>query len=94
MIKEVLVMKVQGYGVNAVNPYKNQQVKTNEVKKSSLSFQDQLEISSQAKDLQGVKSYESERADRLSELKSQIQNGTYKVDSEKLARDLLNHFRR
>ncbi len=87
-------MKVQGYGVNAVNPYQNQQVKTNEVKKSSLSFQDQLEISSQAKDLQGVKSYESERADRLSELKSQIQNGTYKVDSEKLARDLLNHFRR
>ncbi|MGN5456072.1 MAG: flagellar biosynthesis anti-sigma factor FlgM [Candidatus Kurthia intestinigallinarum] len=87
-------MKVQGYGVNAVNPYKNQQVKTNEVKKSSLSFQDQLEISSQAKDLQGVKSYESERADRLSELKSQIQNGTYKVDSEKLAKDLLNHFRR
>jgi len=87
-------MKVQGYGVNAVNPYKNQQVKTNEVKKSSLSFQDQLESSSQAKDLQGVKSYESERADRLSELKSQIQNGTYKVDSEKLARDLLNHFRR
>lgn len=87
-------MKVQGYGVNAVNPYKNQPVKTNEVKKSSLSFQDQLEISSQAKDLQGVKSYESERADRLSELKSQIQNGTYKVDSEKLARDLLNHFRR
>lgn len=87
-------MKVQGYGVNAVNPYKNQQVKTNEVKKSTLSFQDQLEISSQAKDLQGVKSYESERADRLSELKSQIQNGTYKVDSEKLARDLLNHFRR
>lgn len=87
-------MKVQGYGVNAVNPYKNQQVKTNEVKKSSLSFQDQLEISSQAKDLQGVKSYESERADRLSELKSQIQNGTYKVDSEKLARDLLNYFRR
>lgn len=87
-------MKVQGYGVNAVNPYKNQQVKTNEVKKSSLSFQDQLEISSQAKDLQGVKSYESERADRLSELKSQIQNGTYKIDSEKLARDLLNHFRR
>jgi len=87
-------MKVQGYGVNAVNPYKNQQVKTNEVKKSSLSFQDQLEISSQAKDLQGVKSYESERADRLSELKSQIQNGMYKVDSEKLAKDLLNHFRR
>lgn len=87
-------MKIQGYGVNAVNPYKNQQVKTNEVKKSSLSFQDQLEISSQAKDLQGVKSYESERADRLSELKSQIQNGTYKVDSEKLASDLLNHFRR
>ncbi|RUS55578.1 flagellar biosynthesis anti-sigma factor FlgM [Kurthia sp. 3B1D] len=87
-------MKVQGYGVNAVNPYKNQQVKTNEVKKSSLSFQDQLEISSQAKDLQGVKSYESERADRLSELKSQIQNGTYKIDSEKLAKDLLNHFRR
>lgn len=87
-------MKVQGYGVNAVNPYKNQQVKTNEVKKSSLSFQDQLEISSQAKDLQGVKSYESERADRVSELKAQIQNGTYKVDSEKLAKDLLNHFRR
>lgn len=87
-------MKIQGYGVNAINPYKNQQLKTTEVQKNNLNFKDQLEISTQAKDLQGVKSYETERTDRVAELKAQIQNGTYQVDSRKLAQDLLNHFRR
>lgn len=87
-------MKIQGYSVTGINPYKAAQAKTNEVKKSNLSFQDHIQISTQAKDLQGIKSYASDRADRVAELKTQIQNGTYQVDSKKLAQDMLNYFRK
>lgn len=87
-------MKIQGYGVTGINPYKAAQTKTAEVKKSNLSFQDHIEISTKAKDLQGVQTYANDRAQRVAELKSQIQDGTYQVDSEKLAQDMLNYFRK
>lgn len=87
-------MKIQGYSVTGVNPYKAAQAKTTEVKKSNLSFQDHIEISAKAKDLQGIKTYANDRAERVAELKSQIQDGTYQVDSKKLAQDMLNYFRK
>jgi len=86
-------MKIYNYGVNKVNPYQNQSLKTDQVKKSTLNVTDQLEISSAAKDLQGIKSFADERAERIQQLKEQVQSGTYKVDSQKLASDLLKYYR-
>lgn len=86
-------MKINNYGVNPVNPYKNQQLKAEATKKATASFSDHLEISSQAKDLQGIKDYSTERAEKVQALKQQIEAGTYKVDSNKLAADLLNYYR-
>lgn len=86
-------MKINNYGLNPINPYKNQQLKAEAVKKSATSFEDQLEISSQAKDLQGIKDYSTERADKVQAIKNQIEAGTYKIDSNKLAKDLLNYYR-
>ena len=88
------MMKIQGYGVNGINPYKNTQAKNNVTKQSNVSFQDHIEISTKAKDLQGVKTYATERAERVAQLKTQIQDGTYQVDSKKLAQDMLTYFRR
>ena len=87
-------MKIQSYGVTGVNPYQSQQTKAAAAKTNSASFRDQLEISSQAKDLQGIQSYETNRSEKVAALKEQIQNGTYQVDSNKLAQDLLNYYRR
>lgn len=87
-------MKIYNYGVNKVNPYQNQSLKTEQVKKSTLNVTDQLEISSAAKDLQGIKSYADERAERVQQLKEQIQTGNYQVDAQKLASDIFNYYRR
>lgn len=86
-------MKIYNYGVNKVNPYQNQSLKTDQVKKNTLNVTDQLEISSAAKDLQGMKSYTSERAERVQQLKGQVQSGNYTVDAQKLAKDILNYYR-
>lgn len=86
-------MKIYNYGVNKVNPYQNQSLKTDQVKKNTLNVTDQLEISSVAKDLQGMKSYTSERAERVQQLKGQVQSGNYTVDAQKLAKDILNYYR-
>lgn len=86
-------MKINNYGVNPVNPYKNQQLKTEATKKAVSSFEDHIEISSQAKDLQGIKDYSTERAEKVQAIKAQYEAGTYKVDANKLANDLTNHFR-
>lgn len=86
-------MKINNYGVNPINPYKNQQLKAEATKKTAASFEDHLEISSQAKDLQGIKNYSTERADKVQALKQQVEAGTYKVDPNKLATDLLKYYR-
>ncbi|MBK3494823.1 flagellar biosynthesis anti-sigma factor FlgM [Viridibacillus sp. YIM B01967] len=86
-------MKIFNYGVNAVNPYKNQPVKSDFAKKSVADTADQLVISSAAKDLQGIVSYADERAERIQELKVQIQDGNYKVDAKKVAGDMLKYYR-
>ncbi|GEK35098.1 flagellar biosynthesis anti-sigma factor FlgM [Kurthia sibirica] len=86
-------MKINNFGVNPINPYKNQQLKTEAAKKATMNFSDQLEISSQAKDLQGIKDFASTRVDKVNMIKKQIEAGTYQVDADRLANDLLKNFR-
>lgn len=86
-------MKINNYAVNPINPYKNQQLKTEATKQATMKMEDQLEISSQAKDLQGIKKYSTERVDRVQALKQQVEAGTYNVDPTKLANDLLKYYR-
>lgn len=87
-------MKIQNYGVNKVNPYQNQSLKTEKLKKSTVNMTDQIEISSAAKDLQGIKSYSTDRAKRIGQIKEQVEAGNYKVDANKLASDLLRYYRK
>jgi len=61
---------------------KNQQPRTEESKKSQT---DKVELSSEAK-LQ----IQKERDAKIEQLREQIANGTYKVDSDKLAEKLLS----
>ena len=67
---------------------KNKQVKTETTK----SFSDQLQISSIGKDLrtakQAVASSADVREDLVADIKSQIDAGTYSVDSDSLAEKL------
>lgn len=85
-------MKINAYGVNAVNAYKNQQrnVKSADNK---TTFTDKIEISKAAKDLQVGSNYNAERAERVQQLKADIQSGEYKVDARKVAEDMLKYYR-
>lgn len=80
--------------MNKVNPYQNQSLKTEKLKKSTVNMTDQIEISSAAKDLQGIKSYSTDRAERIGQIKEQVEAGNYKVDVNKLASDLLRYYRK
>lgn len=65
-------------------------------KQGKTSFADQVQISSLGKDIQVAKAAVANspevRADLTDSLKSQIQNGTYEVDSESFADKLLGAY--
>lgn len=86
-------MKISNIGRNMVNPYKRQQNQLEEVKQTTSKKADQLEISKAAKDLQGVSTFSSDRAERLQRIKNDIDAGNYVVDSKRLAKDILNYYK-
>ncbi|GEM_PF-616691 len=85
-------MKITNHNVQSVNPYRANQTKTDNVKKQDASLQDRLEISNEAKKLSEPSPITTQRSDKVSALKAQIQAGTYNVDPEKLAKDLIGYF--
>lgn len=85
-------MKINSFGVHAINSYNNQARPVKETK-STASFADKIEISSAAKEMQGTTTYASDRADRVQKLKADIQSGDYKVDARKVAEDMLKYYR-
>ncbi|WP_332651798.1 flagellar biosynthesis anti-sigma factor FlgM [Lysinibacillus sp. 54212] len=85
-------MKINTFGVNSINPYNQSNRQINDVKKGQ-SFADKLEISITAKEMQGTKNYNTERAERVEKLKEEIASGEYKVDARKVAEDMLKYYR-
>ncbi|MEK4424125.1 flagellar biosynthesis anti-sigma factor FlgM [Solibacillus sp. FSL K6-1523] len=86
-------MKINPIGIQAINSYKNQTRPVNNTK-TNPSFADQIEISSQAKEMQETSTYANERAERVQKLKEEIQSGNYKVDARQVAEDMLKYYRR
>lgn len=72
----------------AVNPYHNQDAKAKELSHSKGKRRDQVEISSEAKQLLGA-SNES----KIQRLKNEVSSGTYYVEAGKIAEKLLPYFK-
>ncbi|MFJ7735990.1 flagellar biosynthesis anti-sigma factor FlgM [Lysinibacillus sp. NPDC097287] len=85
-------MKITTYGVNAVNAYKNQ-VRNVKSADNKASFADKIEISKAAQNMQGVTTYSTERAERVQQLKADLDSGEYKVNARKVAEDMLKYYR-
>ncbi|WP_158232553.1 flagellar biosynthesis anti-sigma factor FlgM [Sporosarcina sp. P13] len=85
-------MKVGGFKTPLVNPYRNQQMKVDQTKQSYEMKTDKLEISSEAKQLLAASSVETERQQRVQQLKAQVQSGEYQVDAKTLASNMLSYF--
>lgn len=84
-------MKIKPFHVQPLhtfaNPTKPAKATTNS------SFIDKVEISSVAMDMRGTNPIEQARAEKVAQLKADVQSGAYKVDARKVAQDMLNYYR-
>lgn len=68
-----------------LNPYQNQ-INRNKANTNKSSGSDVVDISTSGQEIyQAMKSDQVDRQQRLNQLKQQVSDGTYKVDSQKVA---------
>ncbi|WP_252502379.1 flagellar biosynthesis anti-sigma factor FlgM [Sporosarcina sp. Marseille-Q4943] len=87
-------MKINKINIPAINPYRTNQIKAEQVKEQAKIKTDKLEISSEAKKLSETSPITTERNERVQQLKAQIESGNYKVDPEKLASNLIKYYKK
>ncbi|OKL36360.1 flagellar biosynthesis anti-sigma factor FlgM [Domibacillus mangrovi] len=86
-------MKInQTPGIQGINPYQKQLKKADEMKAASGAARDKLEISKAAKEMQGSTQLLAERREKITILKEQIANGTYKTDAQATAKAMLDFY--
>ncbi|MDP4098603.1 flagellar biosynthesis anti-sigma factor FlgM [Paenibacillus sp. P96] len=78
--------------IGAINPYqRNIEANVQENQKKSQR-KDEVSISAEAMEML-QRSSNTDRANRIQELKQQVASGTYKVDADKLAEKLMPYFK-
>ncbi|MDN4606789.1 flagellar biosynthesis anti-sigma factor FlgM [Sporosarcina highlanderae] len=87
-------MKINKVNITPVNPYRTNQMKVEKAKENLQIKTDKIEISAEAKQLSETSPVTIERNERVQSLKAQIESGNYKVDPEKLAKNLLNYYQK
>jgi negative regulator of flagellin synthesis FlgM len=85
-------MKINGY--NHIQPYQKQvnKVQLDNQTKTDVKKQDQVEISTEAKNMQSSPRIELERSDKVNELKQQVASGSYQVKPEDVAKKMLAYW--
>lgn len=85
-------MKINNFGSSGINPYKRQMNNMENAKSSAKSGSDKVEISATAKEMQQLSQYSASRQERVEQLKLQVQNGTYKVNPEQVAKSMIDFY--
>jgi len=91
-------MKINESGrITSVNAYRNgYQNQDSRIagKGKQANMKDNVQISPEALEmLEAERANQGDRAERLEQLRASVQNGTYRVDAEKLAEKLLPFFK-
>ncbi|MBT2678855.1 flagellar biosynthesis anti-sigma factor FlgM [Bacillus sp. ISL-35] len=87
-------MKINNnFGPSGINPYKRQMNKLDAAAAAQNKKADKVEISSTAKEMQQLSQVSVERKQKVEELKIQVENGTYKLDSKETAKSIINFYR-
>jgi negative regulator of flagellin synthesis FlgM len=90
-MKEVYRLKINNIGSINVNPYKKNMTKVQNIQ-SSAAKADKVEISSAAQELRQTSKVSIERTEKVEALRGQIQAGTYKVDAEAVAKNIIQYY--
>ncbi|WP_085991346.1 flagellar biosynthesis anti-sigma factor FlgM [Oceanobacillus senegalensis] len=85
-------MKINGpHHTNFNNPYKRILQEQVEIKKG-IKKEDQIEISTEAKQLQENGGLNNKRAEYVQSIKNQIDSGEYQVNPEKVAKKMVDYW--
>jgi negative regulator of flagellin synthesis FlgM len=87
-------MRINHFNSIQNNPYKNQVQNMKQEKVQSGYKKDELQISEEAKKLLSSSKFETDRAEKISEIKSQVDNGTYKVNVNETAKSIINFWQK
>ena len=87
-------MKINNFRPSGVNPYNNQQNKMDQLGKLKQKKTDVVEISREAKEMQSISSIEKERQTKVEELKAQVQDGTYNLQPNQIAKSMIDYYRK
>ncbi|MFC7062466.1 flagellar biosynthesis anti-sigma factor FlgM [Halobacillus seohaensis] len=85
-------MKINGPNHANFNPYQKQVNQPTDLKNNAKQQQDKVEISDQGKALQDSGKTSEARQKHINEIKSQVEDGTYKVDHQRTAKNLVDFF--
>lgn len=88
-------MKINESGrIGAINSYSRNIEAGQQTESKKTNRKDEVTISPEAMEmLQKQEQVQSERTQRIQELKQQVASGTYRVDTEQLAEKLMPHFK-
>jgi negative regulator of flagellin synthesis FlgM len=87
-------MRINHFNSIQNNPYKNQVQNMKQEKVQSGYKKDELQISEEAKKLLSSSKFETDRAEKISEIKNQVDNGTYKVNVNETSKSIINFWQK
>ncbi len=87
-------MKINNIGSMGVNPYKKSMEKNAATPSKAQPREDKVEISSKAIDLQQSNELIKARQEKVQAIKAQVENGTYTIDPQAIAKGLLNFYKK
>ncbi|MFD1358963.1 flagellar biosynthesis anti-sigma factor FlgM [Fictibacillus halophilus] len=87
-------MRINHFNSIQNNPYKNQVQNMKHEKVQSGYKKDEIQISDEAKKLLSSSKFESDRAEKITEIKSLVDKGTYKVNVSETAKSIINFWQK
>jgi negative regulator of flagellin synthesis FlgM len=86
-------MKINHINSANINPYKRSIEKQTDAAQPAKK-QDQVQISSKAKELQEQNGIVQSRQEKVAAIKQQVESGTYTIDPKAIAQSLINHYQK
>jgi negative regulator of flagellin synthesis FlgM len=87
-------VKINNLGSMGVNPYKRSLEKGAQAAQKPQTKEDKVEISAKAIDLQQSNGVTKARQEKVEALKRQVENGTYTIDPQAIAKGLLDFYKK
>lgn len=85
-------MKINNIGLSKLNPYNRNANQINREQQNKSSAADKVEISTTAKEMQQISQHTAERKEKIANIKAQVENGTYEIDPDKIAKSIYKYY--